>query len=122
MSRVHKLNALQAGFDVHVQGSDLIVNEELGAFEVSRRHSDVVLLRRVVELCQTPVYETQLRRKRSSSVREQKPQTQQQLWDSSKSSVTAASCHEHTVSARILPPNGKIRECLFFSCFLHFNF
>lgn len=42
--------------------SDLIVNKEFGAFEVSRRHSDVVLLRRVIELCQTPVDEAQLRK------------------------------------------------------------
>lgn len=38
----------------------LEINQQLRSFEVSRRHTDIVLRARVVELGQTPVDETQL--------------------------------------------------------------
>lgn len=57
----------RTGPDTRVWGSDLIVHQQLGTFEVARRHPDVVLLRRVVELCQAPVDETQLRTETTSS-------------------------------------------------------
>ena len=46
----------------HVQGVVilLVVHKQLWALEVARRHTHVVLLARVVELCQTPVNETKL--------------------------------------------------------------
>ena len=43
--------------------SDLVVYQQFRALEVSGSHSHVVLLGRVVELCKTPVYQTELRPK-----------------------------------------------------------
>lgn len=40
----------------------LEVNKQLGAFEVARGNTDVVLSARVVELSQTPVDQTELRK------------------------------------------------------------
>ena len=38
----------------------LVVDKQLGTLEVTRRHSHIVLLARVVELGQAPIYQTQL--------------------------------------------------------------
>ena len=38
----------------------LVVHQQLWAFEIPRRHPDVVLLSWVIELSQTPVYKAQL--------------------------------------------------------------
>lgn len=47
------------GPEQNIQGY-LVIHQEFRAFEVSRGHSDVVLLGRMIKLGQTPVYETKL--------------------------------------------------------------
>lgn len=65
------------------QGSHLVVHQEFWTFEVSWGHSDVVLLGRVVKLCQTPVYKAQLRKKKQFSFIQLKQEFWEQVLNSS---------------------------------------
>lgn len=47
--------------------TDLVVDQKLWTLEVSGSHSYVVLLSRVVELCQTPVYKAKLENNQSTA-------------------------------------------------------